>query len=338
MARLTRQDRRQIAARRLVNILTQLTVASARTLEQKISDAGPNDQRIDPHILTEVRRELARRGRILETKKDNSPWFSLDDADPKKVQRRLDELAPLHQSLNRCGDRIGEALEIATYRALCTVDGLAFFGRFTDLNAHDDSRRYVKEEPPQHIGMRSLPGKQSLDFIVLDGAAGPLGIECKNVREWLYPDRVEIREWLSKCLALDAVPVLIARRVPFVSFKLLLACGCIIHQTYNQRLPLSEAELADKAKHKDMLGFHDIVLGNEPDGRLLKFVGVNLGNVALTARGKFTAHSDLLGVFASGKMPIREFSAGIREREEGADGGDGWEEEEREEPDWDEIL
>ena len=38
-----------------------------RTLEQKISDAGPNDQRIDPHILTEVRNDLLVRGGSLNS-------------------------------------------------------------------------------------------------------------------------------------------------------------------------------------------------------------------------------------------------------------------------------
>ena len=40
-------------------------VATDRTLEQKISDAGPFDQRIDPHVLTDVRstRSLPRANR-----------------------------------------------------------------------------------------------------------------------------------------------------------------------------------------------------------------------------------------------------------------------------------
>jgi hypothetical protein len=47
-----------------------------------------------------------------------------------------------------------------------------------------------------------------------------LGLECKNVREWLYPDRTEIRQTIDKCLRLDCVPMIIGRRIPYVTFRL----------------------------------------------------------------------------------------------------------------------
>ena len=59
---------------------------------------------------------------------------------------------------------------------------------------------YSKEEPPQHIGRRALDANQKLDFLLRHNKAGWFGIECKNVREWLYPDRDEILETLRKCL------------------------------------------------------------------------------------------------------------------------------------------
>lgn len=85
-----------------------------------------------------------------------------------------------------------------------------------------------------------------------------LGLECKNVREWLYPDRTEIRETIDKCLRLDCVPVLIGQRIPYVTFRLLQPCGVIMHQTYNQLFPASDQDLADRARHKHNLGYHDI--------------------------------------------------------------------------------
>ena len=56
VSRRTRADRELLAAKRLRNVLRVHGVATDRTLEQKISDAGPFDQRIDPHVLTDVRR------------------------------------------------------------------------------------------------------------------------------------------------------------------------------------------------------------------------------------------------------------------------------------------
>ena len=49
--RRTRLEREALACRRLVRVLARHGVANSRTLEQKISDAGPGDQRVDPHVL-----------------------------------------------------------------------------------------------------------------------------------------------------------------------------------------------------------------------------------------------------------------------------------------------
>ena len=92
--------------------------------------------------------------------------------------------------------RVGQVLEIATYRALLAVPGLEFYSRYTDLDAHTDAALYSKEEPPGHIGSRAIPGNKKLDFIVRHPTAGNLGDRLKNVREWIYPDRDEVTEML----------------------------------------------------------------------------------------------------------------------------------------------
>lgn len=173
---------------------------------------------------------------------------------------------------------------------------------------------YKKEEPLQHIGTRSLKGGERLDFILRTSDAGPLGIECKNVRHWMYPHVEEITETLSKCLALDAVPVFIARRIPFATFAVLSKCGFIIHETYNQLFPASFAELAAKASDKNLLGYHDIRIGNTPDARLVKFVTINLPKIAADARSKFDAHKDLLEPYVNREMAYDEFAARVLRR------------------------
>jgi hypothetical protein len=83
---------------------------------------------------------------------------------------------------------------------------------------------------------RDIGGDRRLDFLVRHptATAGWAGIEAKNIRAWMYPDRKEVIDLLSKCLALDVVPVLIARRIQFSTLN---ACGVIVHQTYNQLFP-----------------------------------------------------------------------------------------------------
>src|SRR5262249_38682578 len=48
------------------------------------------------------------------------------------------------------------------------------------------------------------------------------------------------------------------RRIPFITFKVLHACGVIVHQTYNQRFPQSDKALAAKARDKYLMGYHDV--------------------------------------------------------------------------------
>lgn len=253
------------------------------------------------------------------------PWYYTSNTSPSARDERLETLLAIYRPYRQIGDRIGDALEIATYRAFCQSPKADFFGRFKNLNEHDDSKRYKKEGPLQHIGGRVLAGNQSLDFLLETSDAGPLGIECKNVRHWMYPHVEEIRELLVKSLALDAVPVLIARRIHFATFAVYSKCGVIVHQTYNQLIPQSDEVLAAKLRDKTLLGYHDIRLGNQPDARLVKFVTVNLPKVAAEARKKFHEHEDLLTAYADGAMEYEEFAARVlrRWRGENEDGPGG---------------
>ena len=116
---------------------------------------------------------------------------------------------------------------------------------------------------------------------------------------------------------LDCIPVLIARRIPFVTFKVLSTCGVLLHQTYNQLLPATEHDLADKARDKHLLGYHDIRVGNQPDNRLLKFIGTNLPRILPQAREKFDMYKDLIAKFTNSDMRYKEFSARVRRRDSG---------------------
>ena len=313
------RERPALARKRLLRILSAHGIALARTLEQKISDAGPANQRIDPHILTPARKKLISEGKITTRNAANAPWYHLAATPPATLQNRLDEQLPVFRGLQsgNLGSRIGQCLEIAIYKALLPQVTLDHVGGFTGLAEHDDSILYSKEEPPQTLSGRRLPGDQRLDFLIRHPDAGWAAIESKNVREWLYPDRSEITDLLGKAIALDAVPVLIARRLAFVTFKVLSTCGVLFHQTYNQLLPDTERELADKAKDKRLLGYHDIRIGNEPDNRLTTFVTTNLPRILPEARYRFDDYKDLLADFAAHTISYQEFAARVRRRSGG---------------------
>jgi hypothetical protein len=295
-----------LGKKRLQSVLATHTVAIARTLEQKISDAGPSGQRVDPIYLTKALHELRGEGRVLAKSAADIDWYHLSDALPERVEARLKEQVAVYSEVTGryFKHQVGQVLEIAVYKALKQQIALQFLGGFTDLDQHGDEKVYSKEEPPSLISGRSM-GNSRLDFVGWHREAGLFGVEVKNVRSWLYPDRPEVPDLLRKCCEVEAVPVLIARRIAYVlRSEVFEPCGVIIHETYNQRYPASGERLAAQVRDKRLLGYHDVRVGNEPDARLTKFLHKNLPAVLPKARRKFEEHKDLLKAFGKGALPI----------------------------------
>jgi hypothetical protein len=311
-------DRFAVALKRLRRVLASHVVANDRIIEQKIADAGPTNQRIDPHILTTARATLVKSGEVIRVVRATTPWYHLAAADAQIVAERLAELDALHQqTLHRPFTLlVGQALEIAVYRALLAQQELRFFGAFRNLDDHDDSTLYTKLEPPSSVSGRDI-GSRHLDFIVHTAGAVYGGIEVKNIRQWMYPARAEIREWLLKCCTLDIVPVLIARRIHFSTFSVLNPCGVVLHQTYNQLYPNSSSVLADQVRRKELLGYHDVQLGHLPDARLVRFIGTHLPNLLAQSRVKFDQFKDLLLAYGSEEHSYKSFAARVKRRTRG---------------------
>lgn len=327
VAKLTREERGQIGRTRLVRVLRRHGVANWRTLEQKIADAGPGGMRVDPHILTPIRKELERDGTFTRRVSGGGTWYALHDTPAATIKARLAEQLPVYGATQAADfkKRMGQTLEIAISRALDAQTGLRdHLGGFLDLDQHDDSSLYSKEEPPRQLGRRRIGGDRRLDFLVRHETAGWAGIEAKNIREWLYPDRTEIFDLLSKCIALDVVPVLIARRIHFSTFLVLNTCGVVVHQTFNQLFPTADTKLADKARHKNSLGYHDIRVGNLPDTRLVDFIANNLPAAIEQQREKFDEYKDVIERLVDGDIPYAEFAARVRRRKLGSNEDHDW--------------
>lgn len=145
---MTRIERLALAQKRLINILRTHVVATERTLEQKISDAGPSNQRIEPFVLTQARRLLVAAGRVVELKKRKTPWYHLLEVKQDEVDARLKQLEPIYAATQdgEFSVRLGQALEIAVYKALA-AGSQVFLGGFSDLAEHDDSKQYKRIEP-----------------------------------------------------------------------------------------------------------------------------------------------------------------------------------------------
>ena len=126
-----------------------------------------------------------------------------------------------------------------------------------------------------------------------------------------------MRDLLRKCCELDAVPVMVCRRYAYVSYSVLHRCGVLLHQNYNQLMPESLRSVAEQAKDKDLLGYHDIRIGSDPNPRLHRFIGGQLPDLLPEARARFADFKDLLCGYAYGEMSYEEFVGRSRRRQEG---------------------
>ncbi len=317
-----RVAREAVAQTRILNILQKQGVANLRTLEHKIADAGPYNQRVQPHIITSAKQALLRRGDLIITDYERSQWYHRANENPAKIQARLAELQPIWARFTNgaTAARTGQALEIAVWRALRAA-GIDVYGGFDDLNQHDDSKLYHKVELQSFNG--ATIGKHALDFIVRVGNHH-CGIEVKNTRPWFYAHDPDLRELIRKALTLQVQPVLIARRIQYVTFRVLGTCGLIMHETYNQRMANADTELANLARHKDLLGYHDIRTGNLADARLANFFTKSLPAIVDQAQEKVARYRDLLWAFSAEKMAYEEFAARVRRREQGQNEDNDW--------------
>lgn len=269
---------------------------------------------------------MLREGLLSISELDRSQWFHLANENPETIAARLAELQPIWTQFTDGATvaRTGQALEIAVFRALREAR-IDVYGGFGDLEAHDDSKLYSKTELQSFNG--ATLGKHALDFIVRVGNHH-CGIEVKNTRPWFYAHEPMLRDLIRKALTFKVQPVLIARRIQYVTFRVLGTCGLILHETYNQRMAQSDAELADRVRHKDLLGYHDIRTGNHADPRLIKFFAVSLPSILEEAASRVERYHDLLWAFATREMQYDEFAARVRRREQGQKEDNDWPEEE----------
>jgi hypothetical protein len=117
---MTREQWFALAQKRLVSVLRSQVVATDRTPEQKISDSGPNNQRVEPFVLTQARNLLVRDGRLIQLQRGRTPWFHLTETPEDDVQERLEILEPIYAKTQNglFKQRVGQGLEIAVLRAL----------------------------------------------------------------------------------------------------------------------------------------------------------------------------------------------------------------------------
>jgi hypothetical protein len=298
--------------RRIQSVLDREQAAAIRTLEMKISDGGPTPQRVEPHILGVAGVELMERGFVKayhHPTTGNHNWFAPARLSQGEVDLKLQQIVPVYLETTAANftASLGDPLEISIFKILRNLKQqdprFAFFGSF-DLSARRPSGRYAKTEPPISVSGTTLNGPP--DFFLFHPPTGETAlIECKNVREWLYPSSGLLKEMVAKALYCDMTPIIIARRIPYITKVALCApAGIIAHETYNQLYPDTPYghNLAARVGHIRGLGYSDVRANEEPLDRTITFFERNLPKLLAESAIRFRACRPILQKWVDQQM------------------------------------
>jgi hypothetical protein len=320
-------ERISLAKQRVQSVLDRETVSHQKTLEQKISDQGPRDQRVDPHLVGLAIKDLLNLNRLRihhHPATSSHPWYANPGTSDASVSARLAELAPLYASVSGggFGNHTGDALELIVYKCLHNIYAsnarYPYQGTFHLDEPKTAAGRYRKTQPPTSIGPHATT--KLADFLQFGHDQGPLCIECKNYREWIYPHHGVIADLIVKAAELGAVPVLVARRIHYsAKTNLLEPAGIIAHETYYQYFPADQTNLAAKVKHKRSLGFTDVVATEEPHPRTKNFFNSTLPTILPRMAARWAANRSTLLDYAHKQINLAQLYTAI-----GSQAGGKW--------------
>ena len=187
--------------------------------------------------------------------------------------------APTDFNLDHPGDsarfaRI-ERAQIAYFDATREDHGLAFENIVHKAMVQSNAFDWLNEpgqSPPSgsQLSGVAITGSGKLDHWLLHkGTSIPVAVEDKNLRDWFYPDRAEVRELLGKAVTYRMLPVLVARRVHFTTRRFFSRIGAVAYQTYFSYFPSEYADRLSDVRHKDGLGFADLRFTDDPPPHLI---------------------------------------------------------------------
>jgi hypothetical protein len=274
--------------------------------------------RVDPHLIGLAIMDMVELNRLRKFSHHASQtrsWCANIGTPDTLVQNKLTTIAPLYASVSGggFGNLTGDALEVITFKCIKLISErnprYAYHGHFF-LEQPKSSGRFKKTQPPKNICGGTT--QKEADFIIYGYDEGPLCVECKNLREWLYPRDVLIKELIIKSYELGAIPIMIDRRIHYTTrSNFLIPAGIIAHESYFQYYPSDQSELAEKVKHKRLLGFTDVRATEEPDKRTVRFFEDNLPKIISLMAQKWKLNRNALYDFAKEEINLSQLYTAI---------------------------
>src|SRR5713101_8389851 len=198
-----------LAKQRVINVLQRRIAANIRQLEVKISESGPPDKRPEPHILATALKTLMASDEVKqykpkgESSKEESVFYTLTPFYPDVAKKRVDELLVPYRIYRMLADKEEYCSQVLENIASASFQAA---GHYTSLG--------------------KLPSTAPLDG-VYQMESHKIGNEVKNAREWVYPHSGRIWVMIRKCLEIEAVPFLLARKLPFVTRAIFSRIGIL---------------------------------------------------------------------------------------------------------------
>lgn len=309
-----------IARKRIQSILDTRRISYSSHLEIKISEAGPKRMRAEPHIISNALRSMIREQQIVTYAPTNLPsggsnpkyFVPLDfkgaaDASRSRsfVEWRKLFLWAAYRS-EYCGFMLEKiifdaVLETNKYHVLGSApiygpDGKLMKTSGSELLAYQGNNIYKAES-----------GSGFDLFVIHKSTHTPIGIEAKNMREWIYPASEEVWRAIARACTLECLPVIIARKISYISRAGFFAnFGILGFETNFQYMTQSvqtdsNYTFKDKVIHKDKLGFADIKLLKPKDptpSHVIGFFDDILDQQAEIYFERFMKHKKLLKKYA----------------------------------------
>ena len=270
-----------LAERRIISVLKTRIAANIRQLEIKISESGPANIRPEPHILSAALKNLNDRGLIRAIKpkgverREETQFYTLVENYPQPAKDRIQELLVpyrVHRMLADTEDYCSRVLEDIVRHSFRDAGHYTFLGK--------------------------LPKSSPLDGVHVLGSE-KIGSEVKNVREWIYPMSGEVWVMVKKCLQIDAIPFLIARKTSYIARTILDQLGIMHFEVFRQVFSKNVADLLRDIQHIDKLGYKDVVAVDiRANPHLVAYLQDAIPGQVKGCRAQLKKNHDLLNEFA----------------------------------------
>lgn len=289
-----REVRIKVAASKLERVLRRQVVCHQKELERRVCEVGfsfyplaPQEERPEPIHMKVARERLARADVIdsyQRTVRGNSYnfWF-LTDGDEVVIRAALDV----------------KLAATAAFDAIHHNEHLSgFAAERVHWNAIGQAGDWHRQPYEPGKDIRLLNGHVTGHGVDLAAVHMPSQVKAvvqvKNTREWYYPASAAVWQLLVSAIELDAVPVLIARRIAEPTFLLMDHIGGFAVPTFNtyiDQAAKSQPEWEAFERASETLGYKDVkvVDPRSPERRHVKVWSQTLPPRLLDLKAKFDA-------------------------------------------------